>query len=412
MKASGTTKHNSLSDTLWVLSCLLAFSLLGNLLPRALSFEMAARVIGSSGSITYDSQAMISVGSNNPIAPSVPFKIDRSSYHPNGTPYLDGEWNWYSITSDVPHEIEMPDPWTNPSNDVTYYFSIWDDGVEDNPRTVILDAGSSQSFYAVYTTTPDGLPPPLPPPPSDSLYSFVHITDTQYLSEYYPDNLNAMFSYLESVRTEYNIKWISFSGDCVQNWGSTIEWDRFTYACSLTTIPIEICAGNHDNNWGTDFYWYNQYIGEDKQYYYTIHEDFICLYISWFGSGNTMDNVMIGYFQNAIADHPSKIPLIVTHYYMNVDGSLVSLAYQIHDSGLVQSPTSIVLCGHMHGSFSNTRTVDGTTVYEFMTNYQEQSGYACARFFTLYQDHFTERVLRIRPEPVDWVTEETSYSLS
>jgi len=148
-----------------LLFCLLAFSLLSTLPSTTQSLVAQSRLIGSSGTIAYYSQSLISVSSNNPIAPSVPFKIDGSNYHPNGTEYLDGEWNWYTITAGT-HTVEMPSPWTNPNNQITYYFSTWDDGITDNPRTVELAAGSRTSFYAIYVTTP-------PPPPGKALLIIV-----------------------------------------------------------------------------------------------------------------------------------------------------------------------------------------------------------------------------------------------
>jgi DNA repair exonuclease SbcCD nuclease subunit len=203
------------------------------------------------------------------------------------------------------------------------------------------------------------------------LYSFVHLTDTQTLSERFPKTLNSTFLYLEQVKSEYNIKRVIVTGDLVQNWNRIAEWHNFLSALTLTSIEVDCLAGNHDNASGRNFTYYNRYIGADRQFYFKVFNDFLFLYASWPNQANTLNQTTLAYFNSILDSYPSKIPIFVTHYYS--DGH--STGYHLSALGqqllsLNRSP-ALVLMGHISGAWINTRNLRDKPVYEFNTNYQD-----------------------------------------
>lgn len=238
---------------------------------------------------------------------------------------------------------------------------------------------------------------------SELAYSFVHISDTQTLSNEHPEILNETFSYLESIKSEYNIKKIVITGDLVHHADNTVEWERFNQALTLTSIPIDCLAGNHDI--GNNGRYYEEYIGADKWDYYSVVEDFLFLYISWCPSGNTLSKERIDYFKSIIEEHPDKKLVICTHYYMDGEGQLSPLGEQTV-SNLVRPPFTSILCGHLaYGeNVKNIRTLGNTTIYEFITNYQG-GNHSYARLFKVNVDgSISESLLRVVPGPAKQVT--------
>jgi metallophosphoesterase superfamily enzyme len=77
-------------------------------------------------------------------------------------------------------------------------------------------------------------------------YSFIHLSDPQSLTTNYPETLNLTFSHIESLKNTYNISAIIITGDLVNSWDNTKEWETYIHARNLTTIPVYEIAGNHD----------------------------------------------------------------------------------------------------------------------------------------------------------------------
>jgi hypothetical protein len=231
------------------------------------------------------------------------------------------------------------------------------------------------------------------------LYSFVHLTDTQTLSEKYPETLNSTFQYLEQVKSVYNIKRIIVTGDLVQHWNRISEWQNFINAMTLTSIDVDCLGGNHDSAYGRNFTYYNRYIGADRQVYFKIMGEFLFIYVSWLNQANTLNQTTLTYLNSILNSHQSSIPVFATHYYSRGESTeykLSSLGQQLLN--LTRVPT-IMLMGHVHGTWANVRNVRGQPVYEFNTNYQDANkGYV--RIFKVYNDA-TVRVeeIRVKPEP-------------
>ncbi len=236
------------------------------------------------------------------------------------------------------------------------------------------------------------------------LYSFVHLTDTQTLSERYPETLNSVFLYMEQVRIEYNIKRIFVTGDLVENFRQTVEWRNFLNAKSLTSVEVDCLAGNHDNDSGRNSAYYDRYIGADKQFYFSVLDDFLILLVSWprqlSDSSNMLNQTTAAYFNNILDSYPSKIPVFATHYFSDGKGfnyRLTALGQQLLN--LARIPV-LVLMGHVHESWAYTRNFRGRTIYEFNTNYQGANT-SYVRIFSIYSDSTIQvREIRVEPRPV------------
>ena len=256
------------------------------------------------------------------------------------------------------------------------------------------------------------------------LYSFVHLTDTQTLSERFPKTLNSTFLYLEQVKSEYNIRRIIVTGDLVQHWNRVTEWHNFVSATTLTSIETDCLAGNHDNASGRNFTYYNHYIGADRQFYFKVFDDFLFLYASWPNQANTLNQTILAYFNSILDSYPSKIPIFATHYYS--DGHSTGHHHHHHHHhhyhhlsalgqqllSLTRTP-ALVLMGHVLGAWIYIRNVRDKPVYEFNTNYQNANR-SYVRIFSVYSDA-TIYVKEIRVEPKPLATASTfmfSYSLT
>jgi predicted MPP superfamily phosphohydrolase len=112
-------------------------------------------------------------------------------------------------------------------------------------------------------------------------YSFVHISDTQYLASRYPETYNFTFSYLDSIKESYNISAIIITGDLVELWNNENQWEAYSHAVHKTSIPVYAIAGNHDTNGGNDFQYFTRYTGNSKSSHVTSLENFDLVEINY-----------------------------------------------------------------------------------------------------------------------------------
>jgi len=170
-------------------------------------------------------------------------------------------------------------------------------------------------------------------------YSFVHISDTQNLATRYPDTYDLTFSYLESIKTRYNISAIIITGDLVNTWDKKSEWDAYSHARNMTNIPLYVTAGNHDTNYGKNYKYYSQYTGEEKGNYATALNDFDFVGINYVDKSLAPQEFTA--LRQAIVNRSHNFTIVATHYYMGKSGSLSTLGKDIERQLIVQ-PTIIL----------------------------------------------------------------------
>ncbi|MDP3395689.1 MAG: metallophosphoesterase [Methanoregula sp.] len=222
--------------------------------------------------------------------------------------------------------------------------------------------------------------------PGTTTYSFVHISDTQNLATHYPDTYDLTFSYLESIKTQYNISAIILTGDLVNTWDKKSEWDAYSHARNMTNIPLYVTAGNHDTNYGKNYKYYSMYTGEEKGNYVTSLHDFDFVGINYVDKSLSPQEFTA--LRQAIVNRSHNFTIIATHYYMGKTGTLSTLGKDIERQLIVQ-PT-IILAGHIHGKLIRVKNISGFPVIEDLTNYQngepggvKNQNYSAGTFYTV-----------------------------
>jgi hypothetical protein len=102
-----------------------------------------------------------------------------------------------------------------------------------------------------------------------------HITDTQYLSESYPDVYAQVVSWVADNADARKIEFATHTGDLVQNWVDPDQTEdrarrEFETASVIQAIldaadvPNSVLPGNHDNKRGATNDLFNEYFGPDR----------------------------------------------------------------------------------------------------------------------------------------------------
>jgi predicted MPP superfamily phosphohydrolase len=202
---------------------------------------------------------------------------------------------------------------------------------------------------------------------TSATYSFVHLSDTQNLASGYPETYDYTFSYLESIKERYNISAIIITGDLVNTWNDSHEWDAYTHAIHKTSIPLYVIAGNHDTDQEQNYQYYTRYTGNTNTSYVTSLENFDLVGInSVFGSLKSRDVTSI---RQTLLNSSKNFTIIATHYYMDEKGTLSPQGKDI-DQQLIVKPT-IILSGHKHGVLIRERKIGQYPVIEDLTDYQD-----------------------------------------
>ncbi|WP_409340182.1 metallophosphoesterase family protein [Methanospirillum stamsii] len=196
----------------------------------------------------------------------------------------------------------------------------------------------------------------------------MHISDLQNLASRYPDTYEYTFSYLDSIRDEYNISAIIFTGDLVNNYNDKKQWDVYARSIEKTDIPVYVIAGNHDTNWGTSYSNFFRYTGNDDDFYVTSINDFNLIGIDY--AEKTRSEDTFNKIRDEITKSSLKFNIIATHYYMESDTDRSKLGEDIFDK-LIDRPT-IIMAGHVHSQIFRVIDKDGKyPVIEDIANYQD-----------------------------------------
>lgn len=239
-------------------------------------------------------------------------------------------------------------------------------------------------------------------PSGTTTYSIVHLSDSQNLATYYPDTYNLTFSYLESIKKQYNISAIIITGDLVNTWDKKSEWDAYSRARNLTNIPLYVTAGNHDTNRGKNYQYYCLYTCEQKGNYVTAVNDFDFVGINYVEKSLAPQEFPA--LRQAIANGSHNFTIIATHYYMGKDGALSPLGKDI-DRQLIVQPT-LILSGHVHGDLIKVKNISGYQVIEDLTDYQngepggflKNKNYSAGTLYTVTTEN--GRVVKIISETI------------
>jgi len=239
---------------------------------------------------------------------------------------------------------------------------------------------------ATATPTPFFTPAPVEP------FSLIWFSDTQYYAYKKPEIFLSMADWVIRVREDCRTVAVVCTGDIVDNRNYSRHWENADAAISKIrdVLPFYCVAGNHDVGADTvDYSIYRKYdfctATEDMQFYddgrcwvLPLKEQELLLC----GVGWQNDTQYADWLLDAIADYPEYPAILLTHSFLNDDGTLSANGKRVERDVLRNAPSiRLVLCGHNDGSTRWSKTYpDGHTVNAMMYNFQDDKkhglGYA------------------------------------
>lgn len=249
--------------------------------------------------------------------------------------------------------------------------------------------------------------------PADYDFSISHITDTQYLSEAYPEVYADVVGWIAANAGVRRIAFATHTGDLVQNWvdpGQREERARreFEVASAMQAvlddagIPNSVLPGNHDNKRGASNALFNEYFGPsryaDRPWYAgsiapgdnsasfsTFAHDgarFLMLSLPYaYGERE------LAWAEGVVAGHPDHNVVVSTHEHVTPEtvetaaGRSTGSRWLSRGGELWQRVIApnrnvvAVLSGHFHGLgrivTENAGGLEGHTVVELLADYQE-----------------------------------------
>jgi uncharacterized repeat protein (TIGR02543 family) len=229
---------------------------------------------------------------------------------------------------------------------------------------------------------------------NENLFTLIVLPDTQYYSQSYLAIFANQTQWIVNNVAKMNILFVLHEGDLVQNSDDIAQWINANTSMSLLdgNVPWAVLPGNHD---GTDvgglsedltnyntYFSYSRFSGET--WYGGAYNNINTNSFLLFSSGE--DDYIIFCFQyhpsdavlawanTTLAAYPDRRAIIVTHDYLNLDGTRTTEGNHIWNNFIVHHADQIflVLCGHMHGEARRQDTVNGYIIYQLLADYQER----------------------------------------
>ncbi len=261
-------------------------------------------------------------------------------------------------------------------------------------------------------------------------FAVTHLTDTQYLSESYPEVYSQLVSWVADNADDRKIAFATHTGDMVQNWvdpdqnevRARIEFERASAIQSILDdagIANSVLPGNHDNKRGVTNDLFNEYFppsryegtawyggsiapGDNSANFSTFEHagaKFLMLSLP-FAYGERE----IAWAEEVVTSHSDFNVIISTHEHVmpktrEVDAlraanaRWTSRAQELYDRVIGPNRNVlIVLSGHFHGVgqivTENAGGLEGHTVVELLADYQEfrtHTGERATGFFRMLQ---------------------------
>jgi len=270
--------------------------------------------------------------------------------------------------------------------------------------------------------------------------TIVHVTDTQYLSEGYPDEYERMTTWITDLAQRRDVVAAVHTGDLVQSWvdpdqdvaRARIEFDRASRAQSILEdagVVSTVLPGNHDTKRGITTELYNEYFGPDRYvdapgFVASITEDdATSSYTIVDAGGAPMLILSIGYgygerelewAEGVVASHPDHNIVIATHEHLTpltledpsrraTSNRWLSRADELWQRVIAPNRHVVaVLAGHYHGLGAivtpDAGGIDGHHVVELLADYQEfrtDTGERATGFVRLLQLDLAAGVLAV-----------------
>ncbi len=298
------------------------------------------------------------------------------------------------------------------------------DDITDGRVTVLVQDGPRSK--PTVTTERDGQLED----PTDYDFAISHITDTQYLSESYPEVYAQLVSWVADNADSRNIEFATHTGDLIQNWvdpnqndvRARVEFERASAIQAILDdagIPNSVLPGNHDNKRGITDELFNEYFppsryegspwyggsiapGDNSANFSTFEHQgarFLMLSLPYAYAERE-----IAWAEQIVASHSAYNVIISTHEHVlpatleeevqrSTRSRWISRAGQLWDRVIAPNRNVlIVLSGHFHGLgqivTENAGGIEGHTVVELLADYQEfrtHTGERATGFFRMLQ---------------------------
>jgi hypothetical protein len=225
-------------------------------------------------------------------------------------------------------------------------------------------------------------------------FTIIVLPDTQYYSQSYPAIFSNQTQWIVDNVADMNILFVLHEGDIVNN-DITAQWVIANGSMSLLDgyVPWAVLPGNHDgtnvgtpsenlNNYNT-YFPYSQFSGETWYggAYNNINTNSFALFSSEeddyiiFSFQYHPSDAILAWANTTIAAHPDRRVIVVTHDYLDTDGTRTTEGNHIWNKFVSHHADQIflVLCGHMHGEARRQDTVNGHVVYQVLADYQNRT---------------------------------------
>ncbi|WP_439565102.1 lamin tail domain-containing protein [Microcella sp.] len=243
--------------------------------------------------------------------------------------------------------------------------------------------------------------------------SIVHLTDTQYLSEGYPEEYERMTGWIVELAQRRDLAAVVHTGDLVQSWvdpdqsdaRARIEFARASAAQAVLEregLVTTVLPGNHDTKRGIDAGLYNEYFGPER---YADAPGFVAPIAP--GDATSSYTIVqagpapvlvlsIGYgygerelawAERIVQQHPGHNVIVATHEHLTpltrwdparraTDNRWLSRADELWERVVAPNRNVVaVLAGHYHGLGAivtpDAGGLEGHDVVELLADYQE-----------------------------------------
>jgi hypothetical protein len=222
-------------------------------------------------------------------------------------------------------------------------------------------------------------------------FAIVVLPDTRIYSQSYPAIFSNQTQWIVGNVEDMNTVSVLHEGDIV-NSDVTAQWINANASMSLLDehVPWSVLPGNHDGaNVGTvsenlvnynTYFSYNRF--SDETWYGDAYNSVNTNSFILFSGG--YDDYIIFNFQYHPSDavlawatttinaHPNRRAIVVTHDYLNTDGTRTPEGDHIWGNFVSMHADQIflVLCGHNHGEARRQDTVNGHVIYQVLADYQ------------------------------------------
>lgn len=238
---------------------------------------------------------------------------------------------------------------------------------------------------------------------SGPTFSLIWMTDTQYLSQTYPEYFDSACQWIVNNKDAYNVRLVVHTGDIVNTGTNLSQWQNANHSMGILLdngVPYCWDAGNHDlmsGYWnGKSFTAFDVSVLKSKTYWeadcldgrntavsFNVSEDnFLVVNIEYHANSTVLQ------WLNTILDaHADSHVVVATHAYLNEtcgygnDGWALGLR-----NGLLANHINVfmTLSGHYYSSSTANRTVVGNRLELFFDrqDIEGQKGGASLRILT------------------------------